>query len=274
MSTPDAVFVTLMMFTDFSEFRIIPDRSQQGVVCKIVTIRALLTSMANDPIFNFGGISIIDPTSASYFGNSQGGILGGTLMAAHTEITRGVLGVPGAPYSLLLPRSVDFDSYSIPIRLRYLDSLDRMFLICVIQMVWDRGEPSGYMHLMSNFPNAPVHNVLFHYANHDSEVTWLGAYFQARSCDAVMFDGNVSEYNETIFGFDRVPAGGSIFNRNMIQGYDYQRPPAPKENIPPPGELNTHGRPRQEQTAWDQMDLFFRTGEVHDFCNGPCNRDP
>ena len=34
------------------------------------------------------------------------------------EVSKGVLGVPGAPYSLLLPRSVDFDPYGAIIKLR------------------------------------------------------------------------------------------------------------------------------------------------------------
>lgn len=39
------------------------------------------------------------------------GILGGGYMAFSTDHKRGVLGVPGTPYALLLGRSVDFDLY-------------------------------------------------------------------------------------------------------------------------------------------------------------------
>ena len=43
--------------------------------------------------------------SAFYRGDSQGGILGATFMTICTDVTRGLLGEPGAPYSLLLNRS-------------------------------------------------------------------------------------------------------------------------------------------------------------------------
>lgn len=267
MSTLDVPALLVCMMTDFSDFGLMPDRIQQGLLNKIWTVRALLTSMKNDPIFNIGGVNIIEGT-ASYFGNSQGGILGVPLMAAHVDITRGVLGVPGGPYVVLLPRSADFVPYSIPIQLRYPDSLDQMTMINLLGAVWDRGEPGGYTSYISKdlMPNTPKHNVLWHYANSDSEVTWLGAYGCARSSDSYQFVNHITECNETVYGFPI--ATGSIFNENVIQGYDYQKPCAPRTNTPPASEDNTHGWPRREPSAWAQMDLFFRTGEVRDFCNG------
>ena len=43
-----------------------------------------------------------------YDGNSQGGILGGVLVAVSPDVKRGVLGVTAMNYSILLNRSVDF----------------------------------------------------------------------------------------------------------------------------------------------------------------------
>lgn len=152
--------------------------------------------------------------------------------------------------------------------------MDQMTLINLIGAPWDRGEPGGFTSYISTnlMPNTPKHNVLWHYANHDSEVTWLSAYGCARSCNSYMFQNNVYEHNETIFGFEFV--SGSIFNENVIQGYDYNKPPVPRDNTPPTSEHNTHSYPRREASAWAQMDLFFRTGEVADFCNGEgCWRD-
>ena len=56
-------------------------------------------------------LSIIDPTKLWYYGNSQGGILGGAYLALNPDIPRGVLGVPGTPYSLLFQRSADFTPF-------------------------------------------------------------------------------------------------------------------------------------------------------------------
>ena len=46
----------------------------------------------------------------SYTGNSEGGIFGTVYMAVTQDVERGVLGVPGGPYAMLLPRSHDFEA--------------------------------------------------------------------------------------------------------------------------------------------------------------------
>ena len=56
------------------------------------------------------GAPVIDTTRLYYDGNSQGGIMGGALVAVSPDIERGALGVPGMNYSTLLQRSVDFES--------------------------------------------------------------------------------------------------------------------------------------------------------------------
>jgi hypothetical protein len=57
-------------------------------------------------------------------------------MALSTQVDRGVLGVSGAPYSLLLPRSADFMDLFPLLKLRYNDPVDRISLLGVIQMLW------------------------------------------------------------------------------------------------------------------------------------------
>lgn len=59
-------------------------------------------------------------------------------MAVSPWVNRGVLGVPGAPYNLMLLRSVDFDQYFSIIKLRYREPLDRIWLIQQICHLWDR----------------------------------------------------------------------------------------------------------------------------------------
>jgi len=75
----------------------------------------LLMRLVTSPAFvthkdvTFNGTSVIDPTRRYYYGNSQGGIFGSVYMALTTDVERGVLGVGGGPYNLLLPRSKDFE---------------------------------------------------------------------------------------------------------------------------------------------------------------------
>jgi hypothetical protein len=44
----------------------------------------------------------------------------------------------------------------------------------------------------------------------------------------------------------------------------------PLVNRPRTDENDPHELPRRERAAQDQIDHFFTTGEVRDFCEGPC----
>jgi hypothetical protein len=68
------------------------------------------------------------PLSAD--GNSNGGILGTVFLALSNDIHRGVLGVPGAPYNLLVFRSVDFAAYYDLIAARFPDPVDQVSGVC------------------------------------------------------------------------------------------------------------------------------------------------
>ena len=55
---------------------------------------------------------MLNTSQLFYNGNSQGGIMGGALTAVSPDFTRASLGVPAMNYSVLLPRSVDFDQFA------------------------------------------------------------------------------------------------------------------------------------------------------------------
>src|SRR5205814_1468612 len=83
-------------------------------------------------------------------GDSQGGIMGGTYMAVSTDVTRGLLGEPGTPYSVLLNRSVDAALYNGALAGTYGDGRAVQILWGLIQLYWDRSEPSGFVPFMTN----------------------------------------------------------------------------------------------------------------------------
>ena len=103
---------------DISTFPTIPDRLQQGLLDELFLGRAMISSsgFTTDPAFHQDGTLLSGPvlnTSHLYYnGNSQGGIMGGALTAVSPDFTRASLGVPAMNYSVLLPRSVDFDEFA------------------------------------------------------------------------------------------------------------------------------------------------------------------
>src|SRR5690606_23969342 len=90
---------------DFSNFRTMIDRLQQGLLNQIVLGRLMMhpDGLAALPEFQRAdGTPLIETGHLDYDGNSQGGIMGLALIAVSPDIDRAVLGVPGMNYSLLL----------------------------------------------------------------------------------------------------------------------------------------------------------------------------
>eukprot|EP00456_Euglypha_rotunda_P033853 TRINITY_DN2611_c0_g1_i13.p1 TRINITY_DN2611_c0_g1~~TRINITY_DN2611_c0_g1_i13.p1 ORF type:complete len:429 (-),score=64.13 TRINITY_DN2611_c0_g1_i13:19-1305(-) len=129
-----------MMLTNFSDFKIIPERTSQGVLRALFLQRLFKEGKIwNDPAMTFSGQPVLDSTSPRYYyGNSNGGILGTVYMATSTDVTRGCLGVGGGSYSLLLPRSRDFLEFYDIIKDFYPDTIDRIALVLITEIIWIR----------------------------------------------------------------------------------------------------------------------------------------
>ena len=65
-------------------------------------------------------------------------------------------------YSVLLPRSADFDAYSQVMYPAYPDQVERPLILDLAQLLWDRGEGDGYAQHMTTdpLPNTIKHTVL------------------------------------------------------------------------------------------------------------------
>lgn len=176
------------------------------------------------------------------------------------------------PYSLLLPRSADFTQLFDVLKARFISSLDRILLLSVMQMQWDRAEPSGYApYIERPLPGTPAHTVLMHYALGDAQVSYLGAYGMARTVGARMFPRNVLAGNDTLFGFTETAEPS---RSSMVVGYDFAAPPVPPIDLPPDKGTDTHEKPRRDARAQQQMHDFFETGVIADTCGGRGCRPP
>jgi len=231
---------------------------------------------AADPAVIYNGRSVIDTTRKFYWGISQGGIYGVVIVATSTDIERGQLGVPGGPYPLLLPRSVDFDPYYTILKGRYANPFDRLMLLTLIGLVWDWAEPGGYMGTLSGpYQLGPQPKRIYaDYALGDAQVHFLGAYMIARSFGAKLFTGNNACANETdpIYGFE--VTDGPETEGSVLVGWDFpDRPCAPPfVNLPPLKEYDTHSQPRRQPINQQMADTFFKTGVIADLCeNDGCH---
>lgn len=251
------------------DFAAVTDRGQQGILNFILATRMMLGDFASDPSLTYqGDPAMFDTSTAYYFGNSQGGIFGASLMAVQVDVTRGMLGVPGQPYNILLNRSVDFDSFFAVVKGAYPDPIDIQVVLGLVQMLWDRSEPNGYSHHIRNpLPNTPAHEVLLNVAIGDHQVTTLGAHIMARAVGEV---ANMAPVNRPIWGLPEVE--GSHTGSAMVE-FDFGLPPEPTVNIPMKEGEDPHGGPRALDAANASMDKFFREGIVETFCDGACDPD-
>ena len=131
-----------------------------------------------------------------------------------------------------------------------------------------RAEPAGYLNAVTKapLPGTPAKRLLFQYGLGDAQVSWLGAFFMARSTDAKLFRGNVAEANETLYGFDF--ADGQVTDGSIATGWSFGAPAAPRENTPPDGAFDTHEDVRRDARAQEQMHSFFSSGIIPDLCGG------
>jgi hypothetical protein len=231
-------------------------------------MRMVMGKLSQDEHVIFNGKSVIDPTKRYYRGDSQGGIFGATYMSISTDVTRGLLGEPGAPYDLLLNRSADFGGFLLLLKGVYPDPVDLQLGMDLIQLLWDRTEPDGYVGHMTTdlLPNTPSHQVIIHDAIGDHQVTTLGAQFIARTIGAQ----NLQAVNREVFGIPDAPSG---FTGSGIVEWSYGLPPVPLTNTAPFAGNDPHGFTRYLPEAQDMADKFLRTGVVVQTCRngGPCS---
>lgn len=251
---------------DISKFAVTPERTMQGFVNAILAMRMMSGGFATDPVATFAAGPAIDPSQRFYYGNSQGGIFGAALMTLHVDVTRGVLGVPGMPYNLLLHRSQDFGTFFFILKATFPDPVDQNIVLGLVQTLWDRGEPNGYAPYMrgdDRLPNTPDKDVLIHVAIGDHQVSPLGAHVMARAVGARSMKPAV----RPIYGVEEaeMPYEGSA-----IVEFDFGLPPEPITNTPMLEGEDPHGKVRKLDEAQAQMDTFLRTGKVIATCDGPC----
>ena len=278
MSITD-VPAALVATTDLSNFPTLPDRLQQAALNFLVLGRLMIhpNGLISNPAFqDVLGNPVIDTSNLFYDGNSQGGIAGGMVMAVAQDIRRGVLGVPGMNYSTLLTRSVDFDTYAIGLYAAYQNQLERPLLFSLIQMLWDRGEPNGYAHHLTDdpLPGTPTHDVLMHVAFGDHQVANVTAEIEARTIGASVYQpalapGRHSDV-DPFFGIPSI--SGFPFDGSALVVWDSGTPTPPITNTPPRAGSDPHGRPRSTPAARLQKSEFLKPdGAVIDVCNAsPC----
>ena len=296
MANDDQANVITQVLPDESKFDQMADRMQQGLLNFLYLGRAMINpgGFPAHPAFQFdkgsGPQPAIDTRRAFYTGVSEGGILGGSLTAVAPDWDNAALVVPGMNYSVLLPRSTDYAPFEAVLKSAYPDESDRTMVLQLIQMLWDRGEPSGYVHNLTDtpLPNTPPHKVLLSAGFGDHQVSNVTLETEARTLGAKRriptLDPGRSLDVTPFYGIDPIPGYPYAGSASMVMwdigplrpngaGGWLGTEPAPITNMPPgPPNVDPHGFAGQEAQANAQIAAFLdHGGQVIDTCgDAPC----
>lgn len=266
MSTQDIAAVATAM-NDATHADQVMEVLEQGLVNQVTLVRALRTTFASMLFVDGSGKSVVDPTNVVYYGLSQGGIFGTSVMAYDPTLMRGVNGVGAANYSMLLDRSTDWPTYRTILSGAYPDSLDDTMLMSLFQMRWDKTEGAGVVNsVLAGMPTSPQpKQILMQIALSDNEVPNIGSYWQARSMGIPV----VGPTPVTPWGL--MVQASPIATGSAIIIMDGGAPPAPTTNVPAPAQNpSMHDLTRTQPATWRQMHDFYTTGMIVNECNGAC----
>jgi hypothetical protein len=287
----------LLALLDLSNFPLLVDRVQQGILDFLYVGRAMIhpDGFCSSPAFRANGRCVINTDRLYYDGNSQGGIEGGTVVAVEPDLTRGVLGVTGMDYSELLYRSSDFvssgplqPSYVTPFQLAYRNTAARPLILSLIQMLWDRSDPDGYAARMTThpLPDTPAHHVLLQVGFGDHQVANITAADEARTIGAALLSpaldrqrraeqpGRTYYWNLPRITARKAPYDGSamtVFDIGPLRDHGAKGTgPPPVTDTAPPNGVDPHEAPRRTLCGNLQKSAFLRPhGKVVAPCGGP-----
>lgn len=266
MSEQDLVAVARAL-NDFNKSWEIFDTLIQGIVNHIVFGQIMRGPMAQTLFVNDQNQSIVDNTKLYYYGLSQGHIFGSVVMAYDPYMTRGVVGVGGGNYSMMLERSVDWPIHEATLTGSYGEAgsnpLNISLMIHMMQMAWDLTEPSGTVQdiLKGTIPGTPQKQLLLHMAIGDDQVPNIATEWQARTMGIPVLGPSPKQP----WGMQMENATPGMSSALVI--FDGNFNPVPLTNEAPEGNAPAHSYTRRQPAAMRQMKEFYATGSVVQTCS-------
>jgi hypothetical protein len=277
MSAQD-IGTLLSVSGNLSLFATIPDRMQQAYLDFLFLGRAMISPSGLSSLPAFRGV-IARGAALAYAGYSLGGIEGGALSSIAQDWTSAALFVSGSEFSLMIERSVDFSEFGQLIEKTYPNRVGYQVGIALVQMLWDRGEPDGYIdHLVRDpLPGTPAKRVLIQEIFGDHQVANIATETEARTLGLSVYSPELAPGRSPdvvpFWGLSVIPGfpyyGSALFN------WDSGSPPPPLTNTPPVAGHDPHDDLSVSSVAQRLAFSFLYSGYVTNVCGGaPCVTAP
>lgn len=260
------VFATL---TDVSKFTWITERLHQGMLEYLLLARAMEGSFRALPEVAELNLNLTEGEHY-YWGISQGAIFGSTFMALSPEVDRGVFGVSGNNYAVMMDRSRNFAPFFAILASAYPSRNDQLLISAVTQLLWDATEGTSYWRHVSAEPidgDGPD-QVLVDVARGDYQVSLLTQELVARTPDIGLKVMANYDDERPVALVEEQPypyTGSGLTNWHFGNAWP------PVGNIPPmedPENGDPHESARRMDAMNELMTHFYRTGEIIDVCGG------
>jgi hypothetical protein len=249
------------------------DRVHQGVVNQLTLIHAAVNVLNGVEGFTHpdGNGPLLDTSNLTYFGISNGHILGGVLMPLDVHITKWVLQVGGASFSQMMYRALPFGRFLAFLNLRVPDALDQQKLHAQWQPSFDRFDPARYARYLDEpLPIGPPDprgelSVLLQFGVGDTSVPNFATMLHARLLDVPMLTPSAA----TVWGLDEVRAEESPARALTVYDFGvddrfYELPNPPEASNP------VHEAVRRSATAVAQTAAMITEGRIIHPCDGAC----
>lgn len=259
----DDVNNALLALNDLSHAIGFGERIWQGIV-NVITLEQLVRGkLATSVLVDGQGRSIVDPTRVYYYGISQGSILGSTFFAYDPFVTRGVLHVGAANWSLIFERSLNWAIYGAPLKGAYGTLLDAVIMEQVLEMGLEIVD--GATIADAAVPGTPPKHYLMQTSVGDAQAPNLASFFQARSLGLTLITPSV----QVPVGFENQQAASA--DRAYVIVDEHPMPLPPDTNLTFSYDNVAHENPRRRAAIQQMQRSFWATGTVTNTCTGACD---
>ncbi len=244
------------------------ERLEQAMINQIVMIKTFIGICSELPeYYTENGNKLIETSSPTYTGYSNGALRGPSIIALSPDLERGVLWSGGSSFSHIIERCTQYDRFHFIFASEYgyENQIDRAIAMSILQSLWDSTETDTFLSIREEgyLDQIEPFELMTLFSISDLQISNI-------SSSRMMITGGIPLLNSstiTPYGIEIVEDGhvgsvGVFFDGGYLhapEGNEYGQEPHPAHDAI--GKL-----PKAREMAFH----YLSTGTVLDTCEGNC----
>lgn len=248
------------------------ERLEQAMINQVVMVRTFMGACSDLSEYYHNGTKLIDTTSPTYTGYSNGALRGPSVIGLSPDLNRGVLWAGGSAFSQIIERCTQYDRFywGFSSEYGYPDQMDRAIGMSVLQSLWDSTETDTFLYLMNDGYGSEVapFELMTLFSIGDFQISNISSSRMMRTGGIPLLDSSTI----TPYGLGDTVSHGHTGSVGVFFDGGYEH--APEGNTygeePHPAHNSIGGLPMARLMAFH----FLSTGTVDDTCEGTCVFSP